>query len=119
MTPHPFVTRIRAERALISAVNRIPNLGDRPLAGLSKAAVSQWAAFGMNRKLPQPIRQHIIETLLTVSERLRLGSTASHRGVVAAPPPDYEEIEREIKKLHAFLAQKFSQPPGANSFHRL
>ena len=104
MKRHAFAARISGERAIIREVNQIAGLAACPLAGLSKAAVLQWSKSGISQNLSQPTRERVVELLLSISTRLRLGSTASHRGAIVAPPPQEEIIKQEIVRLKTLLA---------------
>ena len=78
---HPFLHRLRLERALIRTVNsRLP--GDLPqLAGTSENAVHTW--LSEIRKVGGNDMTHwqsICDLIVHVGLRLRLNSDASHRG---------------------------------------
>jgi hypothetical protein len=104
MVEHPFIVRIRTERALLKVINETEGLTDRPLAGLSPKTIRRWAAEALDG-LPDAARVALVEFLLDASARLRLGSTASHRGSLEGSAPGGIEIEAAEAALRELLSR--------------
>ena len=81
---HPFVERIRAERAIVTAVNRCRGVLGVELAGTSEKAVARW-----HDRIPEGLRcrAEVRMLLLRLNEAgrgMRLASSGSHRGAMVA-----------------------------------
>ena len=109
---HPFVERIRAERAMITAVNGCRSVVGAELAGTSEKAIADW--FG---RIPVALkcRVEVGELRLRLEEAGRatkLASSGSHRGAMIAErvrreasADAVELVERAVSEVLA-LAQK-------------
>ena len=94
---HPFVQRIRAERAMVSAVNSCGSVLGAELAGTSEKAIAAW--FG---QIPVHLRSR--EEVMRLRERLKeagqtakLASNGSHRGAMLAWSVRRDAIESAIE----------------------
>ena len=93
---HPFVERIRAERAMVSTVNDCRSVLGAELAGTSEKAIAAW--FG---QIPVHIRNR--EEVIRLRKRLKeagqtakLASNGSHRGAMLAWSIRRDAIESAI-----------------------
>jgi hypothetical protein len=99
MVIHPFVIRTRSERILIKGMNALQGLSPEPLVGLSQAAVRKWIENWYPNRVPPDVQRDLTERLETISERLRLGASASHRGALADPPPTAHDVREELANI--------------------
>ena len=88
---HPFVDRIRAERAIITAANRCGGVVGAELAGTSKKAIVDWF-----ERIPSGVRRReeigVLRVRLAEAGRVtRLASSGSHRGAMIA-----QRVRREV-----------------------
>lgn len=104
MMNHPFIARIRAERQILKVINEHDDLGRAPLSGLAPEAIRRWASESLTL-WPQDLRNALVTHLLLISERLRLGSSASHRGALPYAPPDEHDISAETHEIRNLLAR--------------
>lgn len=104
MIDHPFTARIRAERQVIKLINEHEHLSRAPLSGLAPEAIRRWATESL-KPLPHDLRNALIEHLLLISGKLRLGSSASHRGALVSAPPAPHDVKAETDEIEDLLAR--------------
>jgi len=77
---HPFQTRLRMEREIVTLVNQqMPVVGEA-LAGFSHAAIDHWGLAGpLSNRCDHRVEELILQ-MKALSTKLRLSSASSHRG---------------------------------------
>src|SRR5436309_15354397 len=103
MLDHPFVSRVRSERMILKAVNERADLLRAPLPGLAPESIRRWAATSLGA-LREDVREALISLLLEASAKLRLGSSSSHRGAIASPRPDPDDVVAEVDSIRRLLS---------------
>lgn len=110
---HPFVERIRFERAIVSAVNRRRPLLRATLVGTSEKAIARWF-----EQIPDEFRGH--RALVELGRQLReagqfakLTSSGSHRGAMVAESAHrrvrdetFQCIEETLKRVEGCIQPK-------------
>jgi len=105
-TVHPFLKRIRTERAIISLINEQCGYFGSELTGLSIEAVRGWFN-GISEPVTASQDMKAIKNKLEYLGKLtKLESNGSHRGAMVAPVPNEEvtdqliyDITRTLMKL--------------------
>ena len=111
---HPFVDRIRAERAIVRAVNRCRGVVGVELAGTSEKAIAEWFV-----RIPFQVRRGedvvvLRRKLVEASRDMRLGSNASHRGAMVAERVRREVADDAIDAIEQVIADMLRAAQGAN-----
>ena len=96
---HPFVERIRAERAVVSAVNGCRGVVGIELAGTSERAITRWF-----EGIPVDVRGResvlrLREQLMAAGQTTKLASNGSHRGAMVAETVRREAIHSAIERV--------------------
>ena len=112
---HPFVERIRIERAIVTAVNKCRNILSVELVGTSEKAIANW--YG---RIPDEVRCHeevsvLFRRLNEASRVTRLSSNGSHRGAMlaervrsSASMEAVEFVEQAISEVLRLAQKDFS-----------
>ena len=96
---HPFVDRIRAERAIVSSVNRCRGVVGVELAGTSEKAIADWFA---RIRVEMRRREEVGVLRIKVEEAgrtTRLASSGSHRGAMIAERVRREAAENALESV--------------------
>ena len=96
---HPFVDRVRSERAIIAAVNRCRDIIGVELAGTSEKAITDW--FGRIRgEMRCRDEIGVLRCKLEEAGRTtRLASSGSHRGAMIADRVRREAFEEAVASV--------------------
>ena len=101
---HPFVERIRAERAIVSAVNGCRAVVGMALAGTSERAIARWfdgiPADVNGRASVLRLRERLMEA----GQTTKLASNGSHRGAMVAETVRREAIDSAIERVRKAAA---------------
>lgn len=105
---HPFLTRIRTERTIISLINKSSSYLGSELTGLSKEAVEAWF-----NGIYEPIK--LTESMTKVRDKLeymsrltKLASNGSHRGAMIAPVPNKEVTQQLLHEISQTMEEATS-----------
>lgn len=96
---HPFVERLRAERAIVSAVNGCRAVVGMELAGTSERAIARWF-----EGIPVEVRGResvlrLREQLMAAGQTTKLASNGSHRGAMLVETARREAIDSAIERV--------------------
>ena len=101
---HPFVERIRAERAIVSAVNRCREVVGMELAGTSERAIARWfEGIPVNVRGRQPVLR-LREELIEAGRTAKLASNGSHRGAMLAATVRREAMDSAVARVRKATA---------------
>jgi hypothetical protein len=98
-----FLQRVRTERCILETINRHPIGRRAPLPGLGFGTVARWCARELSSELPAEVRETLRCHLVSLSERLRLASCSSHRGMLQSQPVPPSRIPDEVRQLVGIL----------------
>lgn len=103
-TDHPFVERLRAERAIVSAVNGCRAVVGMELAGTSERAIARWF-----EGIPTDVkgRESVLrlrEELMEAGRTAKLASNGSHRGAMLAAVVRREAMDSAIERVRKATA---------------
>jgi hypothetical protein len=109
MLSHPFLVRISAERRILKTINGSLNVTILPLPGLAPKTIDRWVSESLPPYISATQRETLRVILVDVSRRLRLGSAASHRGVLSDPLPSERSLDQELGRIQQVLAELSSE----------
>lgn len=96
---HPFVDRVRAERAIIAAVNRCRDIIGVELAGTSEKAIADWfSRIGAEMRGRDEVGGLRLR-LEQAGRATRLASSGSHRGAMIADRVRAEAFEEAVASV--------------------
>ena len=98
---HPFVQRIRAERAIVHAVNSCREVVCAELFGTSEKAIARWYA-----RIPVSVKRrgsviHLRESLREAGQITKLASNGSHRGAMLPERVQAERVSAAVDRVIA------------------
>ncbi len=107
MSTHPFVTRVRFERLVVSTVNGARPESVRELSGLGPEEISSWADF-LPVALPEASVTRVRRALLDLSSRIRGFSSNSHRGGGWSSHDDVGDLSGDLTWVVGVLGENRS-----------
>ena len=101
---HPFVERIRAERAIVAAVNSCRAVVGIELAGTSERAIVRWF-----EGTPPAVRRRasvlrLRDELVAAGQTAKLASNGSHRGAMLATIVRREAMDSAVERVRRATA---------------
>jgi hypothetical protein len=105
MLKHPFLARISAERRILKTINSFQRLTSAPLPGLAPKTIDRWVSESLPHEISTNQRETLRAMLVDVSRRLRLGSSASHRGVLSDASPSAGSLDWELRRIQQVLSE--------------